>query len=252
MTPRFDFDAFALYLLGALEADEARAIEEALAAGDPETVAGVADARRLVGALGLAATSAEPPAGARERLLARVRRESSDAAPYSSRAVPPDRIPARLPRRALLAPAVIAAVFVLVGLASLWNSFASRGADDDVRRLARAAAGPRTVTIDLRSTASKSVEGRVLYDPDQRALFVSGKGLLPAGDGRRYVLWVLPKGGLAPRSLGAFAIQADDRPDAVRLGVPPPGDVAGYAVSSERDPDVTAPTDVRSVALSGG
>ena len=65
MTPAFDRDTLALYVLGALEPAEAAPIDAALAAGDAETVAAVAEARRLAASIGAAASEVAPPAGAR-------------------------------------------------------------------------------------------------------------------------------------------------------------------------------------------
>ena len=103
------------------------------------------------------------------------------------------------------------------------------------------------------STASgKAVEGRLYYDVERHDLYVTAKGLLPAGDGRTFVLWTLPKGAGAPKNVGTFSLLPAERPDLVLAGAPAPGDVAGYAVSSERDPAVTAPTaaEIRAVAFS--
>lgn len=66
----------ALYALGALSQHEARSFEEHLADGCPTCAAELGDFGRVVEALALGATPAEPPGGAREKLLARI---SADA-----------------------------------------------------------------------------------------------------------------------------------------------------------------------------
>src|SRR5204863_1589416 len=76
----FDRDLLALFAMGALDSAEAAPIEAALAAGDAETLAGVAEAQRLVGAIALSGEDAALPAGSRERLLERIRREGKPAA----------------------------------------------------------------------------------------------------------------------------------------------------------------------------
>ena len=65
----------ALYALGALGGDEARAFEEHLAAGCAACAAELREFEAVAGDLGLAAPGAEPPAGVRARLLALVSEE---------------------------------------------------------------------------------------------------------------------------------------------------------------------------------
>ena len=62
----------ALYALGALEGEEARAFEEHLAAGCAACAAELRQFEGVVADLGLAAPEAEPPEGVRSRLLALV------------------------------------------------------------------------------------------------------------------------------------------------------------------------------------
>ena len=62
----------ALYALGALDPEEAREFEEHLAAGCAACAAELREFETVASQLGLAAPEAEPPAGARARLLALV------------------------------------------------------------------------------------------------------------------------------------------------------------------------------------
>ena len=64
--------AAALYALGALEGEEARAFEAHVSAGCDACASELRDFKSVVTDLGLAAPEAEPPARARERLLERV------------------------------------------------------------------------------------------------------------------------------------------------------------------------------------
>lgn len=73
----------AIYALGALDREEARSFEEHLAEGCEACEAELQPFAAVVAALGWAAPEAEPPAGARERLLARL---TLDAQPDPSRA----------------------------------------------------------------------------------------------------------------------------------------------------------------------
>jgi len=69
----------ALYALGALEGEEARAFEEHVASGCDACSAELRDYEGVVADLGLAAPEAEPPAGVRSRLLALVSEEGGGA-----------------------------------------------------------------------------------------------------------------------------------------------------------------------------
>jgi anti-sigma factor ChrR (cupin superfamily) len=71
----------ALYALGALEGDEAREFEEHLAAGCAACAAELREFETVASQLGLAAPEAEPPAGARARLLALVSEERAGPRP---------------------------------------------------------------------------------------------------------------------------------------------------------------------------
>src|SRR4051812_46070033 len=62
----------ALYALGALEAEEARAFEAHLSEGCDACGAELRDFQSIVGSLGLAAPEAEPPANVRGQLLERI------------------------------------------------------------------------------------------------------------------------------------------------------------------------------------
>jgi anti-sigma factor ChrR (cupin superfamily) len=65
----------ALYALGALDTEEARAFEEHLGAGCAACAAGVEEFGAAVASLAEAAPPAEPPAGVRARLLARTKED---------------------------------------------------------------------------------------------------------------------------------------------------------------------------------
>lgn len=69
----------ALYALGALEGEEAREFEEHLAAGCAACEAELREFEAVAGDLGLAAPEAEPPTGARARLLALVSEDGGES-----------------------------------------------------------------------------------------------------------------------------------------------------------------------------
>jgi len=68
----------ALYALGALEGEEARAFEAHASAGCDACASELRDFKGVVASLGVAAPEAEPPAGALERLLGRIAGDSSE------------------------------------------------------------------------------------------------------------------------------------------------------------------------------
>ncbi len=70
----------ALYALGTLEGEEARAFEEHVAAGCSTCAAELRDFEAVVAVLGLAASEAEPPVGVRSRLLELVAKEGNGGA----------------------------------------------------------------------------------------------------------------------------------------------------------------------------
>lgn len=72
----------AMYALGALEADESAAYRAHLDAGCLVCAEEVATLRAVAGMLALAAAPAAPPAGVRERLLARVAAPAATLPPY--------------------------------------------------------------------------------------------------------------------------------------------------------------------------
>jgi anti-sigma factor ChrR (cupin superfamily) len=77
----------ALYALGALEAEEARAFEAHLDGGCEACASELRSLDTVVASLGLAAGEAEPPAAARSRLLERVAADA-DAAPAGAGSAP--------------------------------------------------------------------------------------------------------------------------------------------------------------------
>lgn len=225
-----DDDVLGLYALGALDADEAEAVERHLAT----CAACRPPLARWRGELAALAESVEPqapPPGARQALLARLGVEEGSAEPGSTSApgAAPGPAPA-VPRRrrpGLLLP--LAASFLVgavVGAIAVRQAFV-----DDVRELAaradavaaeRAAATDRVERLQGELAAARAAlslapapeavplaglapapeaRGRVFVDRGSgRALFVA-RGLPALAEGRTYQLWRIVEGRPRPAGL---------------------------------------------------
>jgi hypothetical protein len=251
MTPAFDRDLLALYVLGALEPAEAAPIEAALAAGDAETIAAVAEARRLAAAIGASAVEVAPPAGARDRLLARVRREGGGAPAVASRAAPGGTVSPR-PRPRWMAPAAITAVFMLLAVFSVLSTLNESRIDKYVATVAEVAGDPDAVRWTLASAAPDGGKvGVVYHQPKSGRLLVLGKALPKAPDGKTYVLWTIPPGGGAPVNRGAMSASILGGAATLLLNAPAPAEIDTVAVSLESDPRTPTPTAVQAFAKGG-
>ena len=249
MTPAFDRDTLALYVLGALEPEETAAIDAALASGDPETLAAVAEARRLAASVGASAPETPPPAGAADRLLARLRREGPSVV-SRARAGGAAGLPPR-PRPRWFAPALVTAMFVILAGFSVLNTLSDRRIDDYVVRVAKVSADPRAVRWTLRGTADRQPLGVVWFDPAAGEMLVTAADLPKAPAGKTYVLWTIGAGGAAPVNRGALRPSLMG-PALVLEQAPAPDALTAVAVSLETDPAVRVPVDVRAQATGGG
>ena len=256
MTPAFDRDTLALYVLGALEPEEAAPIEAALAAGDADTTAAVAEARRLSAAVGATAPEAALPEGATDRLLARVRKEGGGAPAASSRGRPEGAaaLPPR-PRPRWFAPALVTAMFVALAGFSVLNTLTERRIDETVLALADMAGDPDVVAWSLASTAAGGGKvGLVYHQPKTGKMLVVGKALPKPPEGKTYVLWTIAAGGGAPVNRGILRPSIAGGSAVLLPQAPLPEGLDAVAVSLESDPRVTAPTaaEIKALAKGGG
>lgn len=244
MTPAFDRDLLALFAMGALDPAEAAPIEAALQAGDAETLAGVAEAQRLVGAIALSSADASVPAGSRERLLERVRREGKPLPSITGRT--PPRTSIEPPRAVPLNRAWMAiAAGVLLALGWFARDRLVAPKEHDLSRIVAEAAGdPDSVRWTFKdagdSSPSSKKLGVVYFQPRLGRLVAMGTSLPKAEAGKVYVLWTL-RGGV-PTNRGALGDSGVGGVGAVLDQAPPISDIDAVAISLESDPRTPTPT----------
>jgi anti-sigma factor RsiW len=190
----------AAYALDALDADERRAFEAHLATCEfcQEELASFAATTE---ALAVAATGPAPRDDLRDRVLAAARAEPQVVVPFEprrSRSIP------------VLAAVSAAAAVVAVAL-GLW-AFQLSGDLDEARSALEILGDP-----DSRTVALQTGQGRLVVDPDGRAVLVlNALGRAPAG--KTYEVWVVEEdvpapAGLFPGSSGAELVDVDGTVD---------------------------------------
>ena len=224
-----DFD---LYVLGALEGDEKRAIESHLAAC-ADCARKLAAARGRVAAISFAAPRVEPSAAVKDRLLRQVRAESHAPSAVPSR-VPSDsaKVPARGAGRefappepprgiagrwlfGILAPACIA---LLIATVMLWrentrltSQLAVLGVSvdktqkqlADTQEMLHLYSSKDTIKVLLAPKPGMvKGDGEVMYNEKMGLLMYDG-WIAPSPDDKSYQLWVVPMEG-KPISAGVF------------------------------------------------
>jgi anti-sigma-K factor RskA len=233
--PDFD-ELLAAYALDALDAGEARLVEEYLAE-HPDARAELDAHRETAAALALTTAGEEaPPPSLWDRIEVAV---SGPAGAHDGRVV------ALRPRRvvgARLAGAVAAAAAVLVVLLAV-QVVDLRGRLDDAedpgpggfaaaydRALATPGAQPLALSGDAGPLA------RVVYLPDGTGYLVND-ALAPLPDDRTYQLWALMGSPAAPEVISAGVLGADPRGAAFTVS----GDVVGFALTEEVGGGVVRP-----------
>lgn len=230
------------YVLGEMDAAEARAFEARLGAD----AALAAEVRRLRGVLGLLplATATPPPPGLRDRILAAAERRSRRAAPATPVAAKP------APRRP--APRLVWSRFAAAAAAALALAFGLDAARTRrelslQRELTSALQEPNVVrTFRLAGTGrADDAYGTVALDLDAKRGAVVLKGLPPLPAGRVYRLWAQVDDRAVP--CGDFGVRPDGGVTAqfvvpVETYTAPLGSLF---VTVEPDPPPPAPTGER-------
>jgi len=244
-----DAELFALALLHALDGDEGRAVIARLEARAPQDVPVIARAEALLASIGASAVPEAPPAGARERLLARIAHDAPEVrsrARASSSRPPQPVAPAVPPRRTrFIVPAVLGVAFLALAILNAVQGLrpSAQAPDAEITSLLLDPAGARWVIKDT-GPASRPMAIAVGDARQKRFFFVANRLPAPPKD-RSYVLWTISKQpGSAPKNVGAIRTSTDAR---VVVEVSASGDLAEIdtvAVSVESDPSTSAPTDI--------
>lgn len=207
-----DPDQLTAYALGILAPEEEARVQAALEAS-PELRAQFRAEQEALTALAESLPAVEPPAGAEDRLLARLAAEREREAPAAPAGIPLPVAPAPRPRRAPWLP--LAALGLAAALAL---AFVLRPAAGPLQQYARTP-GATTETV----TANGNQLGQLVRLPDGRVYLHLNE---PAADGRVYQMWQIQAG--KPVSLGVFEGQgfllAGLPPGAtIAVSVEPPG-----------------------------
>lgn len=227
---------YELYALGVAEEPERSEIRAHLERNCAECVSGVRSAREMVALLAAAAPEAQPPARLRRRVLAATAGESAPRwiwAPVWG---------------AVAAAAVIAALLFQVRAQRAAAELArvESQSTSQTRELARLNAAfailnePEARQVTFGEGKPQPPRGRVFLDP-KRGVLLLASNLPPAPAGKRYEMWVIPKGG-KPAPAGMF--QSSEDGTAINLQ-PGPVDVAStgaVAVTLEVEAGVQQPT----------
>ena len=214
----------AAYALDALDAEERLEYEThlrdcAACQDELESLASVTEA------LAVAASGPAPRPELRDRVLEAARAEPQTVVPLESRR-----------KRALPVAAAVAAVAAAVALGiGLWATQLSGDLDEARTALERQQQAAAVLADpDARTIALATGEGRLVVDPDGRAVLqLDGVGPAPAG--KTYEMWVVE--GETPQPAGLFAGQGHAE---LVDGTVDPGDVV--AVTIEDEGGAEAPT----------
>ncbi len=225
-------DDFELYVLGVAEEPAKDEIRDHLRRECEVCMAGIRQARRLVTLLGAMTAPASPSPRLRRRILASVGAER------------------RTPWWGLVA--TVAAALCLV--AAFYFSGRQRDVSD---QLARARLELRSQTIELaRLNEAVSIlnapgttvgsfgegrpKGKVFLNPSKGILLIASV-LPPAPEGKRYEMWVIPKGGKPVRA-GMFQSEPDGTAMHIYPGPVETARIGAVAVTLENEQGVDQPT----------
>jgi anti-sigma-K factor RskA len=229
------------YLLGQLDADAQAAFEKALRSGDADTLRAVAEAREMLGLVGLSAEPVAPPASARSRLMNSI---ATVRDPQHMRILQLTRANRWLAAAALLAVAL--SLTQLVYIARLSDTIGDQQTTIGVLRtqmarieieLARKesmlqmVAAPQTRVIALNPTpANPQGSGRMIWETNRRTGIFFANGLPKAPSDREWELWAIQDG--KPISLGVFETNESGQ-SVMDISVLPDSAILTFAVTLE-------------------
>jgi anti-sigma-K factor RskA len=227
---------YELYAMGAAGEPERSEIREHLNRGCEDCMAGMKRARSIVSFLAGTAPPAAPSPQLRRRILASVGFEQK-----------------RFGWSPFLAFATALSLFAAFYFSNREREFAVIATNlraqlgqqgVEVTRLNEALAilnGPDTTSAPFgKSTASPS-KGRVFMNPSQGVLLLASD-LKPAPQGKKYEMWVVPKGGGKPVPAGLFQSTNDGTAMHIQRGTLDLTATAAVAVTMENEAGATEPT----------
>jgi anti-sigma-K factor RskA len=232
-----DFD---LYALGALEGEEKQALEAHLA-GCAACTRKLAEARGRMSLLAATAPPVAPPAGAKDRLMKRVR---EDAAREKSAEGAGSRSSFGRWWMAILAPAAVALAMATVILWSENNKLdrklneirsAMKSSDEkmqDARHMVEMLTAPDTMTVTLKPTKeTPTARGSVKYNSKMGMIVYAAELPVPAAD-KSYQLWLVPTTG-NPISAGVFRPDPSGETGLLKSSVPLGSTPKAFAITLE-------------------
>jgi hypothetical protein len=228
-------DYYELYAFGAAEEPEKTEIREHLNRGCEDCMAGMKRARSLASFLGGSAPLSAPSPKLRRRILASVGFEQK-----------------RFGWTPFLAFATALAVFAAVYFSGREREFANMVADlrnqlgrqsVETTRLSEAFAilnGPDTSAVAFGTGTNTTPKGRVFMNPSQGVLLIASN-LKPAPQGKKYEMWVIPKGG-KPVPAGLFQAENGGNAMHIQRGALDLNTTAAVAVTLEDAAGASEPT----------
>ncbi|MBV9572790.1 MAG: anti-sigma factor [Acidobacteriales bacterium] len=240
--PQFEED-LALYALDALQGEERTALENHIQTCD--SCRGELDQLRGDAAvLALSVSGAQPPARARQRLLAAASRESRrSSAPARTSWLKPLRIFS-------VAALVLLTIFLLRQNAELFQqlSLVQIEFSDQKTQLARA----RSVVAALTATDAMHVtlvaakhppqpQGKAIYSRDRGSLIFMANNMPMPPANKAYELWLIPMNG-SPMPAGMFTPDARGNAVVVNPPLPPGIEAKTFAITVEPETGSPAPT----------
>jgi hypothetical protein len=228
-------DHYELYALGVAEEPEKSKIREHLNRGCEDCMARMKRARSLASFLGGTAPPMSPSPKLRRRILASVGFEQKRFgwAPFL----------------AVATALSLFAAFYFSGREREFAVIAARLRDQlgrqnvELARLSEAFAilnGPETTMTSFGAGRPAPPKGRVFMNPSQGVLLIASN-LPPAPAGKRYEMWVIPKGG-KPVPAGLFQSESDGTAMHIQRGSVDLSATAAVAVTLEDESGALEPT----------
>jgi anti-sigma-K factor RskA len=250
MTHEQVLDLAAVYVLGALEPDEERAVREHLATCSlPHEE--LAELGAVVSALAESVELVEPPPALRERIMVAAahdleQRRAGAGRPISTLveeaaipALPPARRPSRLGWALGLAAVLVIAALGAWNLSLQSDLDAATAYHQHVEQVLAAAARAGSHSAILRSESNPQIGGLAVVSDDGSVQVVM-RGLAPTSGRKVYEAWVIA-GKNAPVPIGSFTVGSDGTGYLAAGGAPAAAGVT-VALTLEPGPGATTPT----------